>query len=154
MYGMTAAHRTLPFGTDVRVHNLENGRDVLVRINDRGPFIEGRIIDLSYTAAQAVHMPGIARVRLEILGSGVVTPEPGIFTVQVGAFRERANAERLKAAIARRFGPVNIVGFDRGDGTFYRVRVGREKSEQDALTLARNLREANLAAETFVVRAN
>jgi len=154
MYGMTAAHRTLPFGTDVRVQNLENGSDVLVRINDRGPFVEGRIIDLSYTAAQAIHMPGLARVRLEILDFGAGPVEPGIFTVQVGAFLVRANAERLKAAIAPRFAHVNIVGFDRGDGYFYRVRVGREKSEKDASTLAHNLREANLAAETFVVRAN
>ena len=70
MYDMTAAHRTLPFGTEVRVHDLENGRDVDVRINDRGPFVEGRIIDLSYASAQAMGMPGIARVRLEILGLG------------------------------------------------------------------------------------
>ena len=75
MYDMTAAHRTLPFGTQVRVHDLENGRDVDVRINDRGPFVEGRIIDLSYAAAQAMGMPGIARVRLEILGLGS-TSEP------------------------------------------------------------------------------
>ncbi len=70
MYDITAAHRTLPFGTQVRVHDLENGRAVDVRINDRGPFVEGRIIDLSYAAAQAMGMPGIARVRLEILGLG------------------------------------------------------------------------------------
>ena len=70
MYGITAAHRTLPFGTRVNVHDLENGHDVTVRINDRGPFIEGRIIDLSYAAAQAMHMPGIAQVQLEILGLG------------------------------------------------------------------------------------
>ena len=75
MYDMTAAHRTLPFGTQVRVHDLENGRDVTVRINDRGPFVEGRIIDLSYAAAQAMGMPGLARVRLEILGLGA-TSEP------------------------------------------------------------------------------
>ena len=75
MYDMTAAHRTLPFGTQVRVHDLENGRDVTVRINDRGPFVEGRIIDLSYAAAQAMGMKGIARVRLEILGVGA-SPSP------------------------------------------------------------------------------
>ena len=75
MYAMTAAHRTLPFGTAVRVHDLENGRDVDVRINDRGPFVEGRIIDLSYAAAQAMGMHGLARVRLEILGLGAI-PSP------------------------------------------------------------------------------
>lgn len=153
MYDMTAAHRTLPFGTQVRVHDLENGRDVDVRINDRGPFVEGRIIDLSYAAAQSVGMPGIARVRLEILGVGE-TLEPGIFAVQVGAFRDPANAARLKALIEVSYGPVVVMSFDRGDGLFYRVRVGQENSERAARELAEKLRIANLATETFVVRAN
>lgn len=153
MYDMTAAHRTLPFGTMVRVQDLENGRNVVVRINDRGPFIEGRIIDLSYAAAQAMHMPGIAPVRLEILGSAVPSL-PGIFAVQVGAFRDPANANRLKARIEARYGPVLIQGFDRGDGYFYRVRVGRENSDGAAQILAQELRNANLAVETFVVRLN
>ncbi len=157
MYEISAAHRTLPFGTQVRVHNLENGYDVMVRINDRGPFVEGRIIDLSYAAAQAVHMPSTALVRLEILGLGSGSGqgvEPGIFAVQVGSFKDASNAERLKEIIAPRFGPVTIQGFDRGDGFFYRVRVGRQSSEEAARDLARNLRRANLASETFVVRLN
>jgi len=153
MYAMTAAHRTLPFGTEVRVHDLESGRDVTVRINDRGPFVEGRIIDLSYAAAQAVEMPGVARVQLEILGLGA-SPEAGIFAVQIGAFRDRGNAERLKARIEARYGPVVIEGFDRGDDYFYRVRVGHESSEDAARDLAQKLRGANLATETFVVRMN
>jgi rare lipoprotein A len=153
MYDMTAAHRTLPFGTQVRVHDLENGRDVQVRINDRGPFVEGRIIDLSYAAAQSVGMNGIARVRLEILGLGA-TEEPGIFAVQVGAFRDPVNAERLKARIEAMFTPVEIQSFDRGDGVFYRVRVGHEVSESAAGTLAEELRTANFATTTFIVRMN
>lgn len=154
MYDLTAAHRTLPFGTQVRVHDLENGRDVLVRINDRGPFVAGRIIDLSYSAAQSMHMPSLARVRLELLGQGSSAGEPGIFGVQVGAFQDRRNAERLKAQIEARFKPVTIVTFDRGDAVFYRVRVGRESSEDGALQLAERLRQANLASETFVIRLN
>lgn len=157
MHDMTAAHRTLPFGTQVRVHNLENGHDVQVRINDRGPFVEGRIIDLSYTSAQAMRMPGTALVRLEILGfgsGGERAAEPGIYAVQVGAFKDRRNAERLKGDIAPRFGPVTIQTFDRGDGVFYRVRVGRESTEDAARDLARNLRRANLVSETFVLRLN
>jgi rare lipoprotein A len=153
MYAMTAAHRTLPFGTEVRVHDLESGRDVTVRINDRGPFVEGRIIDLSYAAAQAVAMPGVARVRLEVLGLGT-SPEPGIFAVQIGAFHDRGNAERLKARIEASYGPVVIEGFDRGDDYFYRVRVGHESSEDAARALAEKLRGANLVTETFVVRMN
>jgi len=153
MYAITAAHRTLPFGTEVRVHDLENGRDVEVRINDRGPFIEGRIIDLSFAAAQAMGMSGIARVRLEILGLGS-TSEPAVFAVQVGAFRDPANADRLKALIEASFAPVVVVSFDRGDGLFYRVQVGHESSEAAARELAEQLRNANLATQTFVVRVN
>jgi rare lipoprotein A len=154
MYDMTAAHRTLPFGTRVNVHDLENGHEVTVRINDRGPFIEGRIIDLSYAAAQAMHMPSLAQVRLEILGVGEGGLAPGIFAVQVGAFRDQSNAERLKGRIESQFGPVIIQDFDRGDGLFHRVRVGRESSEDAARALAQSLRKANLATETFVVRLN
>jgi rare lipoprotein A len=156
MYDMTAAHRTLPFGTQVRVHNLENGLATEVRINDRGPFVEGRIIDLSYVAARAIQMPGIARVRLEILGVSTAVPraEPGIFSVQVGAFQDRRNAESLQQAILARYSPVNILTFDRGDAVFYRVRVGRESTEDAAERLGQQLHQAGLAAETFVVREN
>ncbi len=155
MYKMTAAHRTLPFGTQVRVHDLDNGRDVVVRINDRGPFVEGRIIDLSKAAADAMGMlgPGVAKVRLEILGLGE-SPEMPVFAVQVGAFRDPSNASRLKSSIGAGYGPVDILGFDRGDGLFYRVRVGRENSEAAAQELANQLRTANLASQTFVVRTN
>jgi len=154
MYDMTAAHRTLPFGTRVTVHDLENGQDVTVRINDRGPFVEGRIIDLSFAAAQAMHMPGIAQVYLEILDFGGGGAVAGIFAVQVGAFRDQSNAERLKQRIESQFGPVIIQDFNRGDGLFYRVRVGRESTEDAARSLAQSLRRANLATETFVVRLN
>ena len=153
MNAMTAAHRTLPFGTMVRVHDLDTGRQVDVRITDRGPFVEGRIIDLSYAAAQTIGMPGLARVRLEIMGLGT-TPEPAVFAVQVGAFQDPANAERLKGLIGASYGPVVVVSFDRGDGIFYRVRVGQEVSEAAAQDLAERLRSAHLATATFVVRVN
>jgi rare lipoprotein A len=159
MYEMTAAHRTLPFNTQVRVHDLENGKDVQVRINDRGPFVEGRIIDLSYASAQAMGMPSIARVSLEILGrsspggtgSGTAS-EPGSFGVQVGAFKDRRNAEKLKGSIEQQFAPVTIQTFDRGDAVFYRIRVGRENSEDGAYALAQKLVQAGFAIQTFVVR--
>ena len=159
MYDLTAAHRTLPFGVRVRVHDLENGQSVEVRINDRGPFIEGRIIDLSYAAAQAIQMvgSGTALVRLEILNPGALpgpAAEPGVYAVQVGAFKDRSNAERLKARLESQFGPVVIQSFDRGDGLFHCVRVGRENTEDSARALAAQLGEAGLATETFVVRLN
>ena len=155
MYEMTAAHRTLAFNTMVKVHNLENGRDVTVRINDRGPFVEGRIVDLSFSSAQAMGMPSTAIVRLEILGKstpGGEASEAAVFAVQVGAFQDRRNAERLAASIEQRYTPVAIHTFDRGDAVFYRIRVGREASEEAARTLAEKLVEAGFAIQTFVVR--
>ena len=157
MYDFTAAHRTLPFGARVRVHNLENGRTVDVRINDRGPFVAGRIIDLSYSAAQAIGMPGLARVQLQILGPETqesAPAPPGIYAVQVGAFADPNNAQRLKDLIAPRHGPVNIERYDRGDGAFYLVRVGRVSSAEAADQLAQELRNGNFATDTFVVRVN
>ncbi len=159
MYAMTAAHRTLPFGSEVRVHDLDNGDDVTVRINDRGPFVEGRIIDLSYAAARAIKMvgPGVARVQLEILGlppPGSSGAEPGVYAVQVGAFKDLGNAQRLQVRLGSRFGPVIIQSFDRGDGLYHRVRVGHESTEEGAQQLALQLGAAGLATETFVVRLN
>jgi rare lipoprotein A len=159
MYGISAAHRTLPFGTRVRVHDLDNGKEVEASINDRGPFIEGRIIDLSYGAAKVIHLDidGVARVKLEILGYGYAdstVPPPGIFAVQVGAFRDSENAERLKARIETHYAPVIIQSFDRGDGLFHRVRVGHESTEAAAQELARRLREDKFADQTFVIRLN
>src|SRR6266576_6385959 len=97
MYRLTAAHRTLPFETMVRVTNLNNGKSTVVRITDRGPFVDDRIIDLSFAAAREVDSvgPGIVPVRVEVISPGL-DPTSGFFTVQVGAFRERANAERLR----------------------------------------------------------
>jgi rare lipoprotein A len=160
MYAMTAAHRTLPFGTLVRVHDLDNGRSVDVRINDRGPFVAGRIIDLSYAAAEAMRLvgPGTAHVQLQILNPDVVYgPEavPGIYAVQVGAFRSEDNAERLKALIEPHYGPVLIeIHEDPEQGPLYRVRVGQLSTQGTAVELAGDLRQSGLATETYVVRLN
>jgi peptidoglycan lytic transglycosylase len=153
MHAMTAAHRTLPFGTIVRVHDLENGRSVVVRINDRGPFVAGRIIDLSYAAAQAMHMPGTALVRVEILRLGAEAAT-GIYAVQVGAFSDPRNAERLKRLIEKRFGPVIMQNFHHGNRQLVRVLVGQEKTEGQAEKLERQLLAARLATQAFVIRLN
>jgi rare lipoprotein A len=160
MYAMTAAHRTLPFGTMVRVHDLDDGRSVDVRINDRGPFVAGRIIDLSYAAAEALDLvgPGTAHVNLEILNPDVVygpAAAPGIYAVQVGAFRNEDNAQRLKSVIEPHFGPVQIQTHnDPQQGLLYRVRVGQLTTEGTAEELAGDLRQSGLATETYVVRLN
>ncbi|MCS6951845.1 MAG: septal ring lytic transglycosylase RlpA family protein [Bryobacterales bacterium] len=149
MEQLTAAHRTLPFGTWVHVRNLDNRRAVVVRINDRGPFVEGRIVDLSRAAARRLAMigPGTARVRLEVIAPAA-PPERGPFGVQVGAFRDRANAERARDR-ARRFGESRLV-FRDGDPPVWRVIVGREPSLDSARVLADRLRVA--FGEAFVVR--
>jgi rare lipoprotein A len=152
MYQMVAAHRTLPFNSEVRVTDLQNGRQVVVRIIDRGPFVENRIIDLSFAAARALNMvgPGVAPVRLELLSGG--NPEAGEFTVQVGAFAVRANAERLEQRLETRWGPVYIQDYDSPNGMLYRVRVGRVQSEAAGNRLARQLREQEQFPATYVVR--
>ena len=151
MHAFTAAHRTLPFGSLVRVTNLRNGLQTEVRINDRGPFVANRIIDLSLSAAQAIQMvgPGTAQVRLEVISGP--NPGQGYFGVQVGAFANRDNAERLRDRLATRYPSVSVVVYDSPNGTFYRVRVGRLPTEDAAHQLADQLR-ANEQFTTFVVR--
>ena len=147
MYGMTAAHNTLPFETRVRVVNLVNGKSTVVRINDRGPFVEGRIIDLSLAAARAIDMegPGTAPVRLEILSAPPPSAGPA-FAVQVGSFLRPESARELEARLKAPFGEVSIVAFaDRDGRTFYRVRLpaaDRGASE----VLVRRLAEAGFSA--------
>jgi len=151
---LTAAHRTLPFGTRVRVLNLENDRIVDVEITDRGPFVDGRIIDLSHTAARNLGMQraGIVRVRLEIL------PIPSVvsgdsFAVQVGAFRIRANAERLRAKMEQRYGFAIVVP-RQGSPVLWRVVTGRCRNPEAAQTLAQQIRsdETDRLGPAFVQR--
>ena len=151
MHQFTAAHRTLPFGALVRVTNIENGKQTEVRINDRGPFVANRIIDLSYSAAQAIGMigPGTAQVRLEIIGGP--NPALGFFAVQVGAFQVQDNAERLQRQLAARYSSVSVATYDSPNGAFYRVRVGRFPTEAAAQQLAGQLRTSDQMT-TFVVR--
>jgi rare lipoprotein A len=151
MYKLTAAHRTLPFETMVRVTNLSNGKTTTVRITDRGPFVENRIIDLSLAAAREIESvgPGVVPIRLEVLGN--VNPTAGSFTVQVGAFRDRANAEHLRDRLSTSYSPIFIQQFDSPNGMYYRVRVGKISSEDAAHDLGEQLR-AQESFTPFVVR--
>jgi len=154
MRKLTAAHRSLPFGTRVRVHSLENGRMVDVKINDRGPFVDGRLIDLSHAAARTLgmHRAGIARVRLEVLS--IPTAASGdSYAVQVGAFRIRANAERLRVEMERRYGFAAVVP-RQGNPVLWRVVTGRGRSLEAAQTLAQQIRseESNKPGPAFVQR--
>jgi len=151
MYKLTAAHRTLPFQTVVRVTNLRNGKQTEVRITDRGPFVEGRIIDLSLAAAREIDMvaTGVALVRLEFVNGP--PPMDGAFTVQVGAFLKQENAVKLRQSLERRYQPVFVHEYDSPKGLFYRVKVGRVASEAAADRLAEKLRTQE-SLTTYVVR--
>ena len=141
MNGMTAAHRTLPLNSIARVTNLKTGHSELLRITDRGPFVNDRIIDLSLAAAREVDSidAGVVPVRVEVLGG--VDPTVGSFTVQVGAFRDRGNAERLRDRLSSSYSPIFIQQYDSPDGVFYRVRVGRISGEDAAHQFGEQLRD-------------
>jgi rare lipoprotein A len=147
MYGMTAAHKTLSLPTYVRVTNLQNNRSVVVRVNDRGPFVGNRIIDLSYTAAAKLDMlrHGTAFVEVRAIDpsanpigaitpvtSALLTPAPapssdahGGLYIQAGAFADRTNAERLASRLRRgNYGKVFVRDVSSAGRTFYRVRIG------------------------------
>lgn len=142
----TAAHKELPIGTMVRVTNLENGRDVIVRINDRGPFKRGRIIDLSYAPAKDIGMvgKGTAKVKVEVLSSPRKTDNyfKAQYTVQVGSFSDMEKASLFKKTIGRKHDNVRIETADFGDYTFYRVRVGQFSEKSKAEKLAKSLRRS------------
>jgi len=156
---MTAAHKILPMNTWVEVTNLRDKRKAVVRINDRGPFVDSRIIDLSRAAAKkvGVYGPGTAKVEIVALGfkkqgrptsdkpSDYTPPasyRAGPFSVQVGAFTSESNAWRLAASLRPTWGQVNVVRYDRGDMVFHRVRVGRLDDLGKAQELQQKLRDA------------
>ncbi len=138
MWQMTAAHRTLPFGTKVHVVNLDNGRTADVTINDRGPFVEGRILDLSRAAAEALDAvgPGVIPVRLEVRALGDGMPDEPCWEVQVGAFAHEENAGRARTNLA---GKGFSVRFAPAGGGLTRVRATGIEGKARALDVARSL---------------
>jgi rare lipoprotein A len=150
MYDLTAAHKSLPFGTFVMVTNLNNGRSVKVRINDRGPFIRGRDIDLSYAAAKVLGMvkPGVVPVRMEILSDISVDLDKQKFAVQVGAFVNRKNAVALKSRLDKQFRNVYIAPFETPQQVYFRVRLNFF-SKNEALLTAKKLKQNGF--EVFIV---
>ncbi|NOR73333.1 MAG: septal ring lytic transglycosylase RlpA family protein [Mariprofundaceae bacterium] len=148
MYAMSAAHKTLPLPTMVRVTNLDNGRSVVVRVNDRGPFVKSRVIDLSYAAARTLGYDdaGTASVRVEVLGNSrnvrsapvrqpVRLPQPKVTTatsrarpgamyIQLGAFSSHSNARQLEESLKHEYPSVRIYKKDGGYSGIFRVRLG------------------------------
>jgi rare lipoprotein A len=147
MHDLTAAHKSLPFGTYVVVTNLNNGKSVTVRINDRGPFVKGRIIDLSHAAAKAVDMigSGTAPVKLEILTAISPKKSSQKFLVQVGSFVQKNNARSLKKELQRNFKNVTISQFSTEYQVYYRVRI-KAKDHNSANAIARRLINAGYSA--------
>jgi rare lipoprotein A len=152
MNDLTAAHRSLPFGTRLMVTNLDTGQAVEVRVNDRGPLVEERILDLSYAAARVIGADrvGVIPVRLRILAPGSAialagtasSPSarpPGEFAVQVGAFASRARAESVRDALTRDGDVPTVTEAEVGGDTFFRVRLGPYPDHQTARAAAQRL---------------
>ncbi|MCO1335215.1 septal ring lytic transglycosylase RlpA family protein [Microbulbifer sp. OS29] len=174
MYAMSAAHKTLPLPSYARVTNLDNGRSIVVRVNDRGPFVQGRIIDLSYTAAQKLGYlnKGIARVEVEALDPASLPAATEVFAnsdgtaglaqdtsiklpdntyLQVGAYSSSAQAEDIRAQLAAAIDyPVAVSVVQSSGKTFYRVRVG-PLTQQRALATARETVEQKQFGQPQVV---
>jgi rare lipoprotein A len=151
METLVAAHRLLPFNTWLRVTNLANHESVDVRVIDRGPFVKGRILDLSKAAARQIGLlgPGVGQVRLEVISAPRDVPANDFYAVQIGAFSSRENAERLREKYSERFGNAQLA-LKQGPVPLWRVLVGKEPSVDAANQLA-----IVLGAETkniFVVR--
>ena len=169
----TAAHRTLPFGTLVRVRRLDTAESIVVRINDRGPFVESRIIDLSLAAARTLGMtaPGLAPVSLQIIdmepppeaGTGGAVPPPSpplpiimktevpYFAVLAATFRSADKASRFRDSLDAKCGAAQVVASHEASHDVWRVMVGRAATQPEAEWLAGELKRSDTAFATVVV---
>ncbi len=148
---MTAAHRTLPLNSMVRVTNLSTGRSAMVRITDRGPFIEDRIIDLSLAAAKAVDVwiPGTAEVKVEVLSAPAPIGQGGRWCVQIGAFHSERDARKLKEKLQDRYETANVIQFTGPTGEWVRIRPqGDDKRQAEEVASKTHVKEGGV----FLVR--
>lgn len=169
MYEMTAAHKTLPIPVYVHVKNLDNGRSTIVRVNDRGPFIDGRIIDLSFAAAKklGVTLPGTANVEITALSAGQSEPRQSVraiplsepekrdeapLFIQMGSFSSPLNAQSLKQnLLAANEAAVRVSQLDTDGRTFYRVQVGPLFDLDEANAIIRRLERKGFDGARIVV---
>jgi len=152
---MTAAHKTLPMGSVVRVTNLSNGQSVVVKITDRGPFIDGRIIDLSLAAAKEidVYRPGTAKVRVEAFAPPEGSDPAGRWCVQIGAFLDPADAIQLKNDLLRRFSTAKVIEFAGPTGHWVRINPPNgDRSMADHIADSIHIPDPN--AQPYLVRLN
>jgi rare lipoprotein A len=137
---MTAAHRTLPMGSLIVVTNERTGQSAIMRVTDRGPFVQGRLLDLSMASAKAtgVYLPGTARVRVDVYQTPHPMDEGGRWCVQIGAFDHERVAERLRDQLERRYETAQVIDFEGPTGYWVRIRPqgdNREKAEEIAARL-------------------
>ena len=139
MYQLTCAHNTLPLGTVVMVTNLENGRSLELKVNDRGPFVKERILDVSYAAAQMLGMwgKGTAPVKLEVVSLAIEPVQR--FTLQVGSFADEPHAQRLAEQLRKSFENVYVATIETLTQKYHRVRVGQFETKDAALIIAQKL---------------
>jgi len=144
MHQLTCAHNTLPLGTVVMVTNLENGKSLELKVNDRGPFVKERIIDLSYAAAQmlGVWEKGTTYVKVEVVGASIEPSQR--FTLQVGSFVEEVKAQKLADLLKDNFENVHVTTLETFTQKYYRVRVGQFENRDAALGLAEKLSRMGL----------
>lgn len=137
MYNFTCAHKEYPFGTKLKIINLANNRSVNCLVNDRGPYIEGRDLDLSYATAKEIGMiePGVGIVKVEYIKEN--NEYTRSFTIQVGSFKEISNAMGLKEALAQRYNRVYITEAYVDGDRYYRVRIGKINGKDEAYHLAK-----------------
>ncbi len=157
-YELTAAHRTLPLGTRAMVTNLKSSRSIEVRINDRGPFVDDRIIDLSYAAGRAIGFigPGTARVRIEVVGSPPTGSFTAMYAVQVGSFVDSEKAAFLRSRLTSRYSDVYISPLQASLLRYYQVRLGpfsiRAQAEKRAVEVAGSGLRAIIVEETIMAQ--
>jgi rare lipoprotein A len=139
MYQLTCAHNTLPLGTTVMVTNLENGKSIELKVNDRGPFVKDRIIDLSYAAAKILGIweKGTAFVKVE--GIGPLIEQVQWFTLQVGSFIDETNARKLADELRKSFENVYVTTVETLTQKYHRVRVGQFETRESAINIAEKL---------------
>ncbi len=146
MFGISAAHKSLPLGTLLLVTDLETGKSVEAKVNDRGPFVQKRILDLSYGAARQLGIvgPGLAKVEIKVIGRfPIFLPESVVekaFFVQVGSYQVKENALRMKNQVARFYQQVAVKSFETSQGRMYRVHLGPYETEEEARSTVGQLR--------------
>jgi rare lipoprotein A len=148
---MTAAHRTLPLNSLIRVTNVQTGQQAVLHVTDRGPFVPGRVLDLSLASAKAlgVYLPGLATVRIDVFAVPAPIDSGGRWCVQIGAFKDEDAAEKLRTHLSRKYQTANVIEFAGPTGHWVRIRPFRDDKDR-AAEIAHELKPSE--GEAYLVR--